>query len=135
MQSSFRRAAIAVALASIPTMLFGHHSFPAFYNTSQVAEVLGQVVAVQWENPHVQFSIQTETGELWEIESNSIRGLQRAELSQSLIAVDTRLKVAGFPALNGETKMYSSNLLLPDGREIVLRPGSERRWTTEQSSD
>ncbi|MEE8094004.1 MAG: hypothetical protein V3T47_07190, partial [Gammaproteobacteria bacterium] len=69
-------------------------------------------------------------GEIWEIESNSIRGLERREISQDVIRVGTRFRLAGFPARNGSREMYTSNILLADGREVVLRPGSEPRWQT-----
>ena len=124
---------IACTAAWLPGLLWAHHSFPVFYNTSRVAEVAGTIVDVVWANPHVRFSLRSENGEHWEVESNSVRGMERAELSELVIAVDGWLKVAGFPARNGEKKMYSSNVLLPDGSEVVLRPGSERRWTEAPS--
>jgi hypothetical protein len=107
----------------------GHHSFPVTFNTSQVTEVDGVVTELRWFDPHVVFSVEASDGGVWEVESNSIRGMLRYGISEQMLAVGTSITIAGFPARNGDTKMYSSNLLLSDGTEIVLRPGSEPRWT------
>ena len=114
----------------LPLTASGHHSFPEHFNTSQIAEIEGEVTDVRWANPHVSFTMRTEEGEIWEIESNSIRGLERREISQDVIRVGNRFRLAGFPARNGSREMYTSNILLADGREVVLRPGSEPRWQT-----
>jgi hypothetical protein len=106
-----------------------HHSFPVTFNTSQIAEIEGSIVALRWIEPHVEFSVLARDGSIWDIESNSIRALQRSNISAQTLSVGTEIVIAGFPARNGDHKMYSSNLLLPDGTEVVLRPGSERRWT------
>lgn len=132
------RSAITVALSiatSIVTLITicaparAHHSFPVTFNTSQVAEIEGSIVALRWIEPHVEFSVLARDGTIWDIESNSIRGLMRSNITAQTLSVGTEIVIAGFPARNGDYKMYSSNLLLPDGTEIVLRPGSERRWT------
>lgn len=123
----------AFAICVLPALALAHHSFPVTFNTSQVAEVTGAIVELRWADPHVYFSVERDNGEVWEVESNSIGGLARSGITAETLAVDTRITIAGFPARNGDRKMYSSNLLLPDGTEKVLRPGSERRWTSDET--
>ena len=128
----FRKPAVSIWLAATAAFglpSWGHHSFPVTFNTSRVAEVEGSIIALRWIEPHVEFSVLASDGSVWDIESNSIRSLLRSNISAETLRVGTEIVVAGFPARNGDTKMYSSNILLPDGTEIVLRPGSERRWT------
>ncbi len=128
-ETARRLSFLAIALF-LPLTTFGHHSFPEHFNTSQIAEIEGEVTDVRWSNPHVSFTMRTLDGETWKIESNSIRGLERREISQNVIRVGNRFKLAGFPARDGSHEMYTSNILLTDGREVVLRPGSEPRWQT-----
>jgi len=122
-----RLSFLAVALL-LPLSTLGHHSFPEHFNTSQIAEIEGEVTAVEWSNPHVSFTMRTVTGEIWKVESNSIRGLEGREISRDVIRVGNRFRLAGFPARDGSHELYTSNILLADGREVVLRPGSEPRW-------
>ncbi len=126
-----RLSFLTIALL-LPLATSGHHSFPEHFNTSQIAEIEGEVTDVQWSNPHVSFTMRTAEGETWKIESNSIRGLERREISRDVIRVGNRFRLAGFPARNGSHELYTSNILLADGREVVLRPGSEPRWQTAE---
>lgn len=113
----------------LPLIAFGHHTFGYIYNTSQTTEIDGQVVAVQWANPHITFTMRTGAGDIWEIESNSPGGMERRMVSQQVIGIGNRFRLAGFPARDGSNGMHASNILLADGREIVLRPGSDPYWT------
>lgn len=130
MNETVRRLGFLAIALLLPLTASGHHSFPEHFNTSQIAEIEGEVIDVRWSNPHVSFTMRTEDGETWKIESNSIRGLERREISQDVIRVGNRFRLAGFPARNGSREIYTSNILLADGKEVVLRPGSEPRWQT-----
>ena len=92
------------------------------------AVLTGEVIGVQWENPHISFSMRTDDGVVWTIESNSPNGMERRTISREVISVGNRFRLAGFPARDGSNGMHASNILLADGREVVLRPGSEPRW-------
>lgn len=107
-----------------------HHSFPETYNTSQIVEIEGVVTDLKWRNPHVELTVRNRSGETWNVESNSIAGLERAQLSAEVVAVGVDVKIAGFPARDGSASLYTTHMLLRDGRELLLRPGVEPRWTT-----
>ena len=125
----YTRAVASLLLATaLPGTSIAHHTFAYDYNTSQVVEIVGEVIEVQWENPHIQFRMRTENGEVWSIESNSPAGMQRRTVSPEMVSVGSRLGLAGFPARDGSNGMHASNILLGDGREVVLRPGSQPRW-------
>jgi hypothetical protein len=99
------------------------------YNTSRFVEIEGEITELAWENPHVRFVVATADGASWRIESNSARGLERRALSRDVLGVGATLRVAGYPARDGGKELYTSHMLLPDGRELVLRPGIGPRWT------
>ena len=125
---SSRRVSLFLGMLFVPWLAFGHHTFGYTYNTSQVAEIEGEVIRVQWENPHISFRMRTDDGVVWIIESNSPNGMERRTISQEIISIGNRFRLAGFPARDGSNGMHASNILLADGREVVLRPGSEPRW-------
>ena len=127
-----QRLSLAFGVLFLPCLALGHHTFGYTFNTSQTAEIEGEVVAVQWENPHILFSMRTDDGEVWNIESNSPGGMERRTVSREVISVGNRFRLAGFPARDGTNGMHASNILLRDGREIVLRPGSEPRWSSNE---
>ena len=130
----WRTIAFAAALSPVARSA-AHHSFPVTFNTSQTVEIAGTVAELRWIDPHIYFWVDVANGDRWEIESNSIRGMLRRGVSEQMLAPGAALRVAGFPARNGAAAMYSSHLLLPDGTEIVLRPGSEPRWTAHEASN
>ncbi|MGI9260129.1 MAG: DUF6152 family protein [Gammaproteobacteria bacterium] len=121
--------AAGAALVLLSGASRGHHTFGYVYNTSQYHEIEGEVIFVRWENPHILFNVRTDNGEVWEIESNSPGGMERRSLTREIISAGNRFRLAGFPARNGERGMHASNILLSDGREVVLRPGTGPRWT------
>lgn len=127
---SHARISASLGLLLFPWLVSAHHTFGYVYNTSQVAEIEGEVIDVQWESPHIRFLVRTDDGEVWSIESNSPSGMERRTISREVIGVGSRFRLAGFPARDGSNGMHASNILLTDGREVVLRPGSKPRWDT-----
>jgi hypothetical protein len=128
-KNRYSRRLLATVIAAAPALAPAHHTFGYVYNTSQYLEIDGEVIFVRWENPHILFNMRTDDGAVWEIESNSPGGMEQREITRDIISVGNRFRIAGFPARNGDRGIHASNILLPDGREVVLRPGSDRRWT------
>lgn len=114
-------AGIAPALA--------HHSSTTAIDMSQITEIEGSIIALRWVDPHVGFSVLGRNGTVWEVETSSIRVLTQSNVTAQTLSIGTEVAIAGVRAGNGEHQLYGSNLLLPDGTEIVLSPGSPRRWT------
>lgn len=122
----------AASLLAAPPV-FAHHAFNGTFDMSSVVQVDGVVTELRWSNPHVRFSVQALDGTLWSIESNSVSILRRMDVSPEIIAVGDRVRVAGGPAIDGSPKMFSNNVLLADGRELVLRPGNPRIWSDAEA--
>lgn len=117
----------AVLLA--PTTSSAHHAFTGVFDMDNVTELEGEVTELLWRNPHVRFSVRDDAGETWEIETNSVSILSRMEITSDLMAVGDRIMVAGFKARDGRFEMWTNNVMLADGREVVTRPGVEPFWT------
>lgn len=96
-----------------------------------MTEVEGEVTEFRWQNPHVVFTMRVDgeggASQLWEIETLSISGISRWGITQDLFKVGDRLRVAGNPARKSTNNIFVRNILLPEGREIVLGGGA--RWS------
>jgi hypothetical protein len=108
-----------------------HHSVSAWFDTTSLAEVEGEVTELRWQNPHVRFTLRVvgADGEaaLWDIETLSISGISRWGIVRDLFEVGDRVKVAGNPSRRNSNNLFVRNILLPSGREIVL--GGAARWS------
>ena len=113
-----------------------HHS-TAEYDASAIVEARGEVVSVLWRNPHVRFEVSTKSLDgnerLWEIESADLTRLDRAGLPRDLLNVGDTITFAGNPSTRTERRMYVTNLLVADGREILLRGNVKPRWATDRA--
>ena len=115
-----------------------HHS-TAEYDANAVEESRGEVISVIWRNPHVRLRISTEAidgnGQVWEIEGVDLTRLDRSGLPRDLVNEGDIVTFAGNPSTRKPRRMYITNLLLPDGREILLRGGAQARWAPERLID
>ncbi|HEX7237337.1 MAG TPA: DUF6152 family protein [Gammaproteobacteria bacterium] len=111
--------------------LSAHHS-TAEYDASKVVEARGEVVSVIWRNPHVRFQVSTKAidgnEQLWDIESADLTRLDRAGLPRDLLQVGDVVSFAGNPSTRTDRRLYVTNLLVRDGREILLRGNVQARW-------
>lgn len=119
-------------LATMPSL--AHHS-TAVYDDNAITEAEGVVVDVLWRNPHVRLTISTESvdgnTELWELEGMGVMRLDRAGIPRDLISVGTPVRFAGNPSVRRSRHMYVTNVLMPDGEEILLRTTAQPRWSQE----
>jgi hypothetical protein len=126
--------AAASLLAGAPRIL-AHHS-TAEYDSDAIEEARGEIVGVLWRNPHVRLRISTQSidgnGQIWELEGADLTRLDRAGLPRDLVAVGDVVTFAGNPSTRSARRMYVTNILLPDGREILLRTGAGPRWAPER---
>lgn len=121
--------AAGCALVAVPTLSQAHHAFGGFFDMGTMTEIEGVVTEMSWRNPHVRFSVRTDEGNEWWVETNSVSILRRMDITPEFFGVGDRVRLAGGAAKNGSYAMFSNNALLADGREIVLRPGVDPYFT------
>jgi hypothetical protein len=121
-------------LVAAPAAL-AHHSVSAWFDSSQVTELEGELTDLRWQNPHIVFTLKVIGSDgkeaLWDMESLSMSGVTRTGLTRDLLVVGETLKVAGNPSRKNLNNVFVRNILLPSGEEIVL--GGQARWVTESS--
>ncbi len=128
-------ATAALSLVGFAPNASAHHS-TAEYDAKQIVEAHGEVVSVLWRNPHVRFEVSTKSidgnDQLWEIESADLTRLDRAGLSHDIVKVGDIVTFAGNPSTRKTRRMYVTNLLVADGREILLRGNVQPRFAPKR---
>jgi hypothetical protein len=118
---------IPVLLAFLPVAASAHHSFGAFFNVDTVGEIEGELVEVFWVNPHTTFTVRTDDGELWNIETAPVNRLQRLGLANT-VAIGDRVGFYGALSRLGRNEILAINMTMPSGEEVLLDPGLTGRF-------
>ena len=124
--------AILLALGSIalPLTTTAHHSRAEF--TSDFQEIEGELISVDWSNPHPTFELQvpgSDGAELWDIQGyGSLYTLHRAGVTEDYFRPGDPVRLAGRISSKRENLFLVTNLLLPDGREVVFRRDADPVW-------
>ena len=128
-------AGLSVATLAASTAL-AHHSFAKF-DTSSVIEIDGEVAEINWRNPHVRLTVDVTDAAgqtvAWELETSSPGMLGRMDVTADAVRLGDRVRVAGNPAVDGSPELFATNLLLPDGQEVLLRFRDRPRWAEDQT--
>lgn len=133
--STLRTAVISATLV-FAVNAEGHHSPFLFFDPSTMIETVGEVVDVQWRNPHVLFEVRSnDDGALWTIEANAVSILKRMNLTPEAVKVGDQVSVAGWPAKRSGNEMFVINMLMQNGQEIVFMPGLPSRWSENIEGD
>lgn len=124
------------AAACLVSTASAHHSTSAVYKRDgALIEAEGVITNVAWVNPHVRFEMRGAGGDgverLWKLESNSVSIVSRFGLSADVVAVGTRVKVAGNGGRQADDVMFLTNMLLPSGKEILFGAGIQPRWSQQ----
>ena len=120
-------------LAALASPVFAHHS-RAFY-TPELVEVAGELVDVDWRNPHSVFIVKsvdsrgTET--LWRIEGNSTFNYLRSGITRDLFNIGDQVKIVGSLSSRDDHALAGANMLLPGGREVLLWEDPTPRFSDE----
>ena len=133
----------AIALISmflvVTSAALAHHSPFLYFDPSKSILVEGEISQVKWRNPHVEFrlAVRDESGNstTWVLETHSVSILSRMDLSRDVLKVGDKVRVAGWPAKRGGEELFITNMLMPDGREILFDPGSKPQWSKEVDGD
>ena len=119
-----RIAAAAGLLAAFALPAAAHHSFAAEFDAAKPVMLAGEVVMMEWVNPHSWLHIDVRkpdgTVERWKIEGGSPSVLMRLGWNRNSLPAGTRVTVVGSQAKDGSLRASSRNLTFPDGRKMDL---------------
>src|SRR6186997_1056717 len=117
-------AAAAVLVTAVVMPVAAHHSFSAEFDSNKSVTLEGEVVMMEWVNPHSWLHIDVKkpdgTSERWKIEGGSPSVLMRLGWNRNSLPAGTRVTVVGFQAKDGSLRASSRDLKFPDGRRLDL---------------
>lgn len=126
------RALLFCPLLFLVQSASGHHSSIGIFDEENPVEIEGVVTSLSWRNPHPTFivEVENENGEIveWQVETGSVSTLRLRGVDRDFFAVGERVRLAGQSSLRGLPEMFAENLLLDDGREVLLRAVSKPYW-------
>ena len=109
-----------------------HHNWSAIYDVDSDIEIEGVISSIEWRNPHVRVSFIVDEGSdnerVYTTESNSVASLTRMEVTEDVLAVGTKVRVAGYRSRSRDDDIFMNHLLLPDNREVIFQRTAESRW-------
>jgi hypothetical protein len=131
---TFRQSLAAVLL--LPVAASAHHSRTQ-YDGSEVQEIQGELTAVSWANPHAIFSVRVTNAsgaaEIWQLESwGSPYVLSRMGVTQDQFVVGSPVRLAGRVSGIVPNRFLLTNMLRPDGTEVVLTTEGDSFWKGRQ---
>jgi hypothetical protein len=122
-----RRLTLAAALGLCGALALpasAHHSFSAEFDSSKSVTLAGEVVMMEWVNPHSWLHIDVKkpdgSVERWKIEGGSPSVLLRLGWDRNSLPAGTKVTVVGFQAKDGSLRASSRELRFPDGRKMDL---------------
>ena len=112
---------VLMAAASSAT---AHHSFSAEFDLTKPVTLDGEVVKMEWVNPHSWLHIDVKkpdgSVEHWKVEGGSPAVMLRRGWTRDSLPAGTKVKVEGFQAKDGAFRANARSLQFPDGRQLDL---------------
>lgn len=128
---------VMVCLFIIPAASFAHHSVAGFFDPEKPVEIQGVVKSVQWRNPHTIFEVNVtdESGEVvtWHIESGALGVLRSRGLAREFVSPGDHVRIMGDASIRSRHEMFARNMLLRDGKEVILTAGSLPYFSEESA--
>jgi hypothetical protein len=123
MTSRSRFAVATVFVTSVAVVpVAAHHSFAAEYDSDKPISVTGEVVRLDWTNPHARVSVdqKTEDGKIvhWDFELGPPTALMRRGWSRNSLKPGTIVTVNGFLAKDEPNVANARTVKLADGRQV-----------------
>ncbi|NNC65169.1 MAG: hypothetical protein HKN84_10320 [Gammaproteobacteria bacterium] len=132
-----RRAGLFIVTLCFAAAAAAHHSPNLHFDRNDIAAISGEIAGIAWRNPHTELIVSAldENGQpvSWVIDTRSASQFLRAGLNREMFQVGDPIRVAGFRGRRNRNAIFSTNILLADGRELVADNFAAARWSPERA--
>ena len=101
-----------------------HHSFSAEFDINKPVELDGEVIRMEWVNPHswLHVNVVNEDGEEehWRVEGGAPSALLRRGWNRNSLPPGTKIQVHGYQARDGSLRANANDIVFPDGRSLFI---------------
>lgn len=101
-----------------------HHSFSAEFDINRPVQLTGEVIRMEFTNPHswIYLKVTTESGEVqeWAIEGGAPNALIRRGWNRDSLPAGTEITVLGYQSRDGSNTASGGAVTLPDGSELSV---------------
>ncbi|HUF72295.1 MAG TPA: DUF6152 family protein [Gammaproteobacteria bacterium] len=119
--TAFALVALSTATA-VPAR--AHHSFAAEFDINQPIQLRGEVIRMEFTNPHsfIYLKVTTDSGEVqeWAIEGGAPNALIRRGWNRDSLPAGTEITVLGYRSRDGALRASGGAVTLPDGSELSV---------------
>lgn len=120
--------ALAAGLALAMSPVLAHHTFSVEYDSKKTITLKGQVVKVDWRNPHTYIYIETRDAKgrivNWALEGPAPATNIRSGWHKDTLHKGDVIKVTGHPARDGSNRAAARKVTFSDGETMLLAPAS-----------
>lgn len=139
-----RIVAAAIAVGTVASSAYAHHSHPYFYDQCKTTTIEGRVERVEWKDPHTWIVVRVDDGTTYTLDWNGLSGLTRNGVigaAKEALVFGARVAVTGNP-IRDSAQIREH---FPDFKSVVnprtIDPRSIRRvddsfnWTMRPSAN